>query len=81
MKFSENLRSSSNLDGRTNNQNKNKNMYIKHSTKVPVQLSNETIKKVMENHYKILNESVNIDKENTDDAKWTITKSSTIPEW
>jgi hypothetical protein len=56
-------------------------MYIKHSTKVPVKLSNETIKEIWENHYKILNETINTDKENTNDAEWAITKSSTIPEW
>lgn len=56
-------------------------MYIKHSTKVPVQLSNETIKEIWGNYVKILNESVHIDKENTGDAKCAVTKSSTIPEW
>ena len=56
-------------------------MYISHSTKVPLKLSNETIKEVWENHVKILNESVNIEQENTNDAEWVVTKASTIPEW
>ena len=60
---------------------KNKHMYITHSTKIPIQLSNELISKVLENHNQIIQESSNTTRENTNDAKWAITKSSTIPEW
>ena len=61
--------------------NQNKNMHIKHSTKVPVQLSDKLIKKVLKNHNQIIQESSNTIRENTNDAEWAVTKSSTIPKW
>jgi hypothetical protein len=56
-------------------------MHIKHSTKVPVQLSDKLIKKVLKNHNQIIQESSNTIRENTNDAEWAVTKSSTIPKW
>ena len=56
-------------------------MYIQHSTKIPIQLSNELIARILENHNQITQESSNTIRENTNDARWAVTKSSTIPEW
>lgn len=56
-------------------------MYIKHSTKIPIQLSDELIQKVLETHNQILKESINTERVDTNDGKWKVTQPSTIPAW
>jgi len=51
-------------------------MYIKHSTKVPVQLSDKLIKKVLKNHRMIIKKIHKLDN-----IPVKFTQSSTIPEW
>lgn len=56
-------------------------MYINHSTKIPIRLSDEFIKEILINHNKIIDKSKNLRQENTNDGKWIFTQPSQIPTW